>query len=133
MKTHTLSPEDQAAVDALRAEIRQRPGYHLVQVWAERNRLGENRTPIPTAIDRITYAIERALGAKLEGVTVMVALEDMGLPVVRLGRHRGEPYGEVSIDERVILDIAEQGYRGELPPPGRLRIWGDDDAAGSVQ
>ena len=120
MKTENLTPADHAAIDALRAEIRTRPGYRLARAWIDTRLTGPAPTPIPTTIARIAEAMERSTGARLAVETVTVALEDSGIPLLGLTRYRdGTIDGEVSIDETAVLSTI-----GQVPPPWGV-VWSD--------
>jgi hypothetical protein len=132
MKTPKLTDADLAEVEAFRAEIRRRPGYRLARVWIAQRQLAMlPPTHYPTGAAHVANIIEMHTGAKLEDVTIAVALEDAGVPVAGAVRYRNGDVGvEFWLDERQILDVVEQRNHGALPRP-RFKLWSDD--VGSLQ
>lgn len=126
-KLPTPTVQERIEVDAFRALVRKRPGYHLARAWIGRRVVADPKVHYPTPVERICWAIRTSTGAKLEDATVIVALEDGGHPITGIVHYyRDHSFGgEVKVDERAWLDVVRDLREGGPPPP-RFQVWSDD-------
>ena len=125
--TQPLTPAEEQAVDAIVAEIRQRPGYFLARAWIDRTGLATSPpTDDPTGVYRICSALQHATGAQLTEETVAVALEDAGVRLTGFRQCRdGTHTVDAVIDERIVLDQQRDKIHG-VPASTRCRVYSDD-------
>jgi hypothetical protein len=128
MKTPTLTAAERAEADQIAAEIQKRPSYRFARAWIARTGLATAPpTRHPTSVSHMASLLELGTGAKINLETLIVALEDSGIPIISVRRCRdGSLDVDVMVDERLVLDPIEQKHHGIVQRPF-ARIWSDDD------
>jgi hypothetical protein len=124
----TLTDAERAEALEIAAEIQMRPSYRFARAWIARTGLATAPpTRHATSVNHMASLLELGTGAKINLETLVVALEDSGIPIISVRRCRdGSIDADVMVDERIVLDPIEQKHHGIVQRPF-ARIWSDDD------